>query len=182
MDGYIGQIIMFAGNFPPRNWAFCNGQLLPIAENQSLFSIIGTIYGGDGRTTFGLPDLRGRVPKHAGGENGPGLYRVREGQMGGRETHTLSVAEMPSHSHQPHINVEGKVADENSPINNMLALTSDSNVKIYTKSTTGAPDLALNDLSVTENKVGGGQAFSLQAPYLGVNFIIALEGIFPSRD
>ncbi|MFY1113097.1 MAG: tail fiber protein, partial [Methanosarcinaceae archaeon] len=96
-EPFIGEIRMFAGNFAPRGWAFCDGQLLPISQNTALFSILGTTYGGDGRTTFGLPDLRGRVPVHAG--SGPGLSTVRLGDTGGAETVTLSQAQMPSHNH-----------------------------------------------------------------------------------
>jgi len=97
MEPLIGQIMMFAGNFAPRGWAFCEGQLLAINQYQALFSILGTTYGGDGRTTFGLPDLRGRVPMHPG--NGPGLSSKRLGQKGGSETNTLNVSQLPSHNH-----------------------------------------------------------------------------------
>ncbi|NOT56941.1 MAG: phage tail protein, partial [Deltaproteobacteria bacterium] len=98
-DPFIGEIIMFGGNFAPRGWAFCNGQLLSIAQNTALFSILGTTYGGDGRTTFALPDLRGRVPVHAGNSQGPGLPPVQLGEMAGSPSVTLTVSQMPMHNH-----------------------------------------------------------------------------------
>ncbi|MEM8909888.1 MAG: tail fiber protein, partial [Bacteroidota bacterium] len=97
MEPFIGQIMMFGGNFAPRGWALCNGQLMPISQNQALFSLLGTTYGGDGRTTFALPDLRGRAAMHAG--HGPGLTDRRLGQRSGTETNTMNTLQMPSHSH-----------------------------------------------------------------------------------
>jgi microcystin-dependent protein len=177
MDGYLGQIIMFAGNFAPRNWAFCDGQLLPIMQHQALFSILGTTYGGDGRSTFGLPDLRGRVPRHAGGSNGPGLRNVREGEKGGREEYALSVNEMPEHSHVAELHAEGVLAGSPNPRNRMLAV----GAKIY-NDPDPANNRVMNPESIKIKNQGGGQPFSTLNPYLGINFIIALEGVFPSRS
>src|SRR6476620_8139642 len=99
MEGYIAESRLFAGNFAPRGWAFCQGQLLSISQNTALFSILGTTYGGNGQTTFGLPDLRGRVPIHSGGSQGPGLSPYDLGEMGGTETNTLTINQMPAHNH-----------------------------------------------------------------------------------
>ena len=128
MDPFLAEIVMFGGNFNPRGWAFCDGQLLPIAQNQALFSLLGTIYGGDGRTTFALPGLRGRTPIHAG--RGPGLTDRRLGSRGGSETVTLNTTQIPSHNHSGTITVgTGKAT---SPANN--AYVGDSN-DFYTTAT-----------------------------------------------
>ena len=173
MDPFIGQIMMFAGNFEPRGWAFCNGQLLPISQYTALFSILGTTYGGDGRTTFGLPNLQGRTPVHTG--TGGGLAPVQLGQSGGAETHTLTVNEMPSHNHSMH--GELAVADKQTPQGNMLALTPAN--PIYA-APVPAEDRTMAPSSI--GNTGGNQSFGLRSPYLAVNFIIALEGIYPSRN
>lgn len=173
MDPFIGQIMMFGGNFEPRGWAFCNGQLMSIAQNTALFSILGTTYGGDGRTTFGLPDLRGRAPVHFG--SGGGLAPVQLGQMGGAETHTLTVNEMPAHSHSMH--GELAIADKQTPQGNMLALTPGN--PIY------AAPVPADDRTMAPSSIGnagGSQPFGLRSPYQAVNFIIALQGIFPPRN
>lgn len=173
MEPFLGQIMMFGGNFAPRGWAFCDGQLLSIAQNTALFSILGTTYGGDGRTTFGLPDLRGRAPVHPG--NGPGLTPIALGQKAGAETHTLTLNEMPSHSHSMH--GELAVADKQTPQGNMLALT--QNNPIY------AAPVPADDRTMAPSSIGntgGSQSFGLRNPYQAVNFIIALQGIFPSRS
>jgi len=164
---------MFGGNFAPRGWAFCDGQLLPISANTALFSIIGTIYGGDGRTTVGLPDLRGRTAIHAG--TGPGLPPVRLGSKGGSPTETLIESHLPSHTHT--LYAENKLATETNPGGHMLGRTGADS--IY-----AVPDPADNQVmsndSITDS--GGGQAFSIQDPYTTVNFIIALTGLYPSRN
>lgn len=167
MDPFLAQIIMFGGNFAPRGWAFCDGQLLAISSNTALFSLLGTAYGGDGRTTFGLPDLRGRFPMHPG--NGPGLSSRRLGDKSGAENHTLTVNEMPSHNHTMVLasNLEG---DQTSPVNNSLAISDDRNY-VNDPSATG-----------TTESTGGGQAFDNMPPWLGVHFIIALVGVYPSRS
>ena len=165
---FIGEIKMFAGNFAPRNFAFCDGFLLPSAQNTALFSIMGTIYGGDGRTTFGLPDLRGRLPMHAG--NGPGLTQRRIGERGGADTATLTMQNMPPHVHNAIATNEAP--DTASPANATPAMA-----PIY-ESGGNATAMANEALLPT----GGGQAHNNQQPYLRLNFIIALQGLFPSRS
>lgn len=172
-DPFIAEIVMFGGNFAPRGWALCDGQLLSIAQNSALFSILGTTYGGDGRTSFGLPDLRGRSPVHPG--TGPGLNNVRLGEKGGRETVTLVEQNLPAHSHtfaQPCVNNAG--GDETSPAGSSFPVSTDD---VYYSGTPNAA-MAAGD---TGNS-GGSQAFDVRSPYQGVNFIIALVGIFPSRN
>lgn len=174
----IGQTILFAGNFAPRGWAFCEGQTLAISQNTALFSILGTTYGGDGRTTFMLPDLRGRAPVGVGGTSGQGagLSRYVLGEKGGTETHTLTVAQMPQHDHilRDAVAEEG---DEASPVGNFIA--GDPNGATLFKA---APDTNefLADFNTQNN--GGGQSFNKQRPFLGINFIIALVGTYPSRN
>lgn len=187
MEPFIGQITMFGGNFAPRGWALCEGQLLPIAQNQALFSILGTIYGGDGRTTFALPDLRGRIPLQQG--NGPGLPSYRLGEKGGINTHTLTVAQMPNHSHDGStlnatVLANGDDANSDEPENSNFGIAPDN---FYNdKSTSRTMGLAGSNgnvnVSGNTSAVGGSQSFSIQNPFLGINFIIALQGVFPSRN
>lgn len=170
-EPFIGEIRMFAGNFAPRGWAFCDGQLLAVSQNDALFSLLGTIYGGDGQTTFGLPDVRGRLPIHAG--NGPGLSSRRLGSKGGAENVTLTVNQMPSHGHGVNATPEG--AGANSPEG---ALIGDSpNVDVFSES---APSANLSPDAVSG--VGGSQSHSNLMPYLCVHFIISLFGIYPSQQ
>lgn len=173
-EPFLGEITMFGGNFNPRGWALCDGQLLPISQNSALFSILGTTYGGDGRTTFQLPDLRGRSPKHAG--QGPGLSNVRLGQRGGREEVALTEREMPSHSHTATLHGEKTAADNPNPSGRMLA-----GATIYAEPI-AKDDKAMAPGSVLVQNAGGGQSFGIDSPYTAVNFIIALQGIFPSRS
>lgn len=178
-EPFIGEIRIFAGNFAPRGWAFCDGQLLPIAQNTALFSIVGTTYGGDGRTTLGLPNLQGRTPVHAG--TGPGLTNRRLGQQGGVQDVTLTQAQMPAHTHATAAAAGNLVATTNppntaDPRGNWLAAadvfgSDPPNVDMST-------DLFGDDISAT----GGGQAHTNMPPYLALNFIIALQGLFPSRN
>ena len=175
VDPYLGEVTMFAGNFAPRGWAFCDGQLLPISQYSALFSILGTIYGGDGRTTFALPDLRGRFPIGPG--NGPGLSSYREGEKGGAETHTLTIAEMPNHGHSPRIHAETANGDKASPVGRMLAGTA---AMIYADPNPN-DNLEMASESITESNVGGGQSVYQINPFLSIHFIIALQGTFPSR-
>lgn len=169
MDPFIGEIVMFAGNFAPRGWAFCDGQLLPISSYSALFSILGTTYGGDGRTTFGLPDLRGRVPMHPG--NGPGLSPRRLGEKGGTESVALNLNEVPSHNHG--IQANSSFGDQKSPVNNYPAAADD-----------GEHNYAgtQNGNAQPTQMAGGGQPHTNMQPYQCVNFIIALQGTFPSRN
>jgi microcystin-dependent protein len=173
-EGFIGEIRMFAGNFAPRSWALCNGQLLPIAQNQALFSILGTTYGGDGRTTFALPDLRGRVPISAG--QGPGLTDKRLGQQGGQETVTLNANQMPVHNHSAVINADSSVATSDQPRGALPARNAAATPQ-YGENATAT----LNTATVTVNNAGGSQPHENMPPYTTVNYIICTQGIFPSR-
>jgi len=170
MDPFIGQVILFAGNFAPRGWAFCEGQLLAINSNQALFSILGTIYGGDGRTTFGLPDLRGRFATQQGA--GPGLPAIRQGEKGGTPETRLNVGNLPP----AQISIPGSDDDATSaePLGNVLAIT-ENDQKIYAASGTGT--MASGSITGAANL-----PFSNMPPYLGLNYIIALQGTFPSRS
>jgi microcystin-dependent protein len=167
-DPFVAEIRIFAGNFAPRNWAFCNGQLLPIAQHTALFSLIGTTYGGDGRTTTALPDLQGRAPMHPG--NGPGLTSRRLGQKGGTTTETLSEAQMPSHDHA--LNGFNSAQQANPAPDKGLG-----SAAMYRTGATGTAALANEALA----PAGGAGAHNNVQPLLGINFIIALLGTFPSR-
>lgn len=170
-EPFVGEIRMFAGNFAPRGWAFCDGQLLAVSQNDALFSLLGTIYGGDGRTTFGLPDLRGRLPIHAG--HGPGLSERRLGSKGGAEKVTLTVNELPSHTHP--LQASGQTALQTSPQGNVLGTTTSIDVYRVT-----SPDE--NMAAEAINTTGGSQSHTNIMPFLCVHFIIALVGIYPSRQ
>ncbi len=169
MDPFIGQITMFGGNFAPRGWALCDGQLLSISSNQALFSILGTTFGGDGRTTFGLPDLRGRVAMHPG--TGSGLTTRSLGERGGAETVTLNTNQIPSHSHEVQCKAEG--GGEHTPVNNFCSLSPDGD---YSTTADNIMDVAMI------KNTGGTQAHNNVQPYHCVNYIIALVGTFPSRN
>lgn len=172
---FIGEIIMFGGNFNPRNWAFCDGQLLSIAQNTALFSILGTTYGGDGRTNFGLPDLRGRVAMHPG--NGPGLTPRTLGQKAGNETVQLSLSQIPAHNHGA--NCVGGAGNSNDAVSNFWA--DDAGVSSGTYHTgAGASFSAMNSGAIANS--GGGSSHNNIQPFQCVNYIIALQGIFPSRN
>ena len=172
-DPFLAEIRIFAPNFAPRGWAFCNGQLLPIAQNTALFSIIGTTYGGDGRTTFALPNLQGRAPMHPG--DGPGLSSRSLGEKSGSETVTLTEAQMAPHNHQ--LKAASDSADLNSPGPNRTLARSSGGFAYQQDTTNNLVDLAGEALT----QVGGGQAHNNMQPYLALNFIIALNGLFPSR-
>lgn len=172
MDPILGQIIMFAGNFAPRGWALCDGQLLAISSNTALFSILGTTYGGDGRTTFALPDLRGRFPMHPG--TGPGLSLRRLGERGGSETSTLTVNNLPSHTHAATLHASGNPADTANP--------AAANLGVAEAYSMQAPSVDLAADAITTANTGGGQNFDNMPPFNNINFIIALQGVFPSRN
>ena len=189
MDPFLGQIIMFAGNFAPRGWALCEGQLLPINQNQALFSILGTTYGGDGRTTFALPELRGRTPISQG--DGPGLPSYRLGAKSGQATHVLNTLEMPSHNHTATATAAGtgKIqvssggatsgeAVEGTPAD--AGATSIYNSAAADDEGAGVAITATATATVLNN--GGSQGHNNMQPYLAVNYIIALQGVFPSRS
>jgi microcystin-dependent protein len=163
---YVGEIRMFAGNFAPAGWMFCEGQLLPISENETLFQLIGTTYGGDGESTFSLPDLRGRIPLHQG--NGFILA-----ETGGAEEITLTVQQIATHSH-PWL-CSNDTANSTGPQNNVLAAPSDVNTLPYGEDNPKIP-LTPSELS----PVGGNQPHTNFQPYLCINFIISMFGIFPS--
>lgn len=168
-DPFVGEIKMFAGTFAPRGWALCDGQLLSIPQYDALFSLLGTIYGGDGRTTFGLPELRGRVPLHQG--TGPGLTPRAIGQKSGQETVTLSVAQLPPHGHT--LNASAEQADATGAAGNLRARTGDD---AYSTS----PDVTLASTAIAAT--GGGASHANVQPFLCINFIIALVGVYPSRS
>jgi len=180
MDPFLAEIVMFGGNFAPRGWAFCDGQLLPISQYSALFSILGTTYGGDGRTTFGLPDLRGRNAVHPG--NGPGLSSYRLGERGGREYVVLNQTNLPSHTHTMTHTLTvradaGAGATTDDPTNAFVA--NDGNFQFNP-----AADANMGPLAgtITALPSGGNQSFNILNPFLCVNYIIALQGVFPSRS
>jgi microcystin-dependent protein len=166
---YVGEIRIFAGNYAPLGWELCQGQLLPIAENETLFQLIGTTYGGDGFDTFALPDLRGRLPIHQG--TGPGLSPRSMGQRGGAEQVTLTEAQLPAHSHQV---VASTTPGKSAP--GPGALLSAGAIQVFG---TGAANTPMSPQAVGSSP-GGGQPHPNMPPFLGVNYIISLFGIFPS--
>ncbi len=179
-DPFISEIRLFGLNFAVRGWAFCNGQLLPISQNSALFSLIGTIYGGDGRTTMGLPNLQGRVPMHFG--NGPGLTPRRIGEIGGTETHTLNVTELASHTHAATttLHADQIPGSTTSPAGAFLAETAGTN--IFNPTAQAQADLAAGAATTAVQNSGGNQAFNIMQPFQCVSFEIALFGVFPSRS
>lgn len=169
-EPFLAEVKIVGFTFPPRGWAFCDGQILPIAQNQSLYSLLGTIYGGDGRTSFALPDLRGRTPVHWGG-----IYN--QGNKGGEETHALSVGEIPAHRHGSQGSSDATISSE--PAGNVLASTGGGRRAItpYGDDTTL---VGLNAASVSNS--GQGQGHENMQPFRALNFCIALTGLFPSRN
>ncbi len=163
-EPFLGEIRIFSFNFPPKGWALCNGQLLPINQNQALFAILGTTYGGDGITTFALPNLQGRVPVHTGSG-------ITLGQSAGEQSHTLSISELPAHTHTPVGNPAN--ATSSSPAGNVWA-------SLGSGGYSPAPNTAMNAASILA--AGGSQPHDNMSPYLVLNFCIALQGIFPSRN
>ncbi|MGZ5435474.1 MAG: phage tail protein [Pyrinomonadaceae bacterium] len=171
-EPFIGEIRMFGGNFPPSGWAFCQGQLMPISENDALFTLIGTTYGGDGQQTFGIPDLQGRAPVHAG--QGPGITQNYQlGEKAGVESVTLTTQQIPIHNHA--FIASGDLADQITGTNGVLA-----NPVSLSTYFTAAPDSSLNANSVTP--VGGSQPHENLQPYLCISFILSLFGVFPTQN
>ena len=179
-DPYIGQIQAFPYNFAPKGWALCAGQLLPIAQYQALFSLLGTYYGGNGTTNFALPDLRGRIANGMG--QGPGLSSYTLAQKGGEESHTLTLAQMPAsgHSHAIHAVNNGATGGTNTPSaavtlgSGYASETNNPAVNVYSSA---APTIAMGSLAPA-----GGQPHENRMPFLGLNYCIALQGIYPSRN
>ncbi|MEO7104900.1 MAG: tail fiber protein [Rhodoferax sp.] len=171
-QAYLGEIRNFGFNFPPRNWMSCNGQLLAIMNNSALFALLGTTYGGNGTSTFGLPDLRGRVPVGMG--SGPGLTTRVQGEMSGSESTTLAVSNLPPHTHA--LNAKAAVGNQPGPGSNNLAASDQRNSQ-YSSAAADAP-MAASAIGNT----GSGAAFTNMPPYLGSNYCICVAGIFPSRN
>jgi microcystin-dependent protein len=193
-EPFLGMLILVPYNFAPRGWAFCQGQILPIAQNTALFSLLGTTFGGNGQTTFALPDLRGRVPVGAG--QGPGLSSVLLGEEGGNESKTLLITNLPPHNHSASpanlkatvhaVSVPGNKQDA---VGNVFAKEAAGVTATYSNvpPPVGQPyPLKMSDDAVTmsgfTDPAGGGQPFDIHTPFLGMNYCIALEGIFPSRN
>jgi microcystin-dependent protein len=198
---YLGEIRMVAFNFAPTGWQQCYGQIMSIAQNQALFALLGTVYGGNGVTTFGLPDLRGRSAVGMG--QGPGLSNIDIGQISGTENVSLTINNMPAHTHAAAVtgglSVTGNVAipattsttgEAGTPANNTVLGTASAGGRPVNLYSTAAPNATLAPFavtltgpspSITNSVTGGSQPFAIRNPYLGMNFIIAVEGIFPSR-
>lgn len=169
-EPYIGEIRMFAGNFAPRTWAFCDNNLIPVNDNQALFSLLGDRYGGDGRSTFALPDMRGRLPINQG--SGPGLTPRQIGERVGAEQVSLTVPQMPSHSHQ--LQASNNTADSVEPQSRVLA----NGQTIYSSANANLVAMSPNQVG----SCGGNQPHNNVMPFLCVNFIIALQGLYPDRN
>ena len=168
---YSGEIRMFAGNFAPAGWMFCEGQLVPISENEALFNLIGTTYGGDGQSTFALPNLSGRLPLHQGTGSSGTTFVI--GEMAGVETVTVTVSQIPGHTH-----AYAAISQNGTQVNAANNVT--ANMQNITPYLNGAPDGLMNAAAITP--VGGSQPHENMQPYLCVNFIISLFGIFPSQN
>jgi microcystin-dependent protein len=179
-EPFISEIRLWACSFAPRDFANCDGQLIPISQNTALFSLIGTIYGGDGQTTFALPDLRGRVPVHLG--HGPGLSPYQQGSRAGAETRTLNVTNIPPHTHSGQINPKGSTstADQTSPQGNYPAVSGSRGNETALYNATG--DVEMGGAPFQTGPTGSGMPFDIRQPYLTVRFTIAMVGVFPSRS
>lgn len=182
MEGYLAEIRMFAGNFAPRGWMFCQGQLLSIAQWTAVFALVGTTYGGNGQTTFGLPDLRGRIPVGTGA--GPGLPNIDLGEMAGTPATTLLLTNLPAHNHA--LTANGSMACKNgegnadSPGGNVMAgSATDEN---YAAPAAANGTMAPVNISGSTGSAGANQPLSIMQPYLGLYHIFCVEGIFPSRN
>lgn len=175
-DPLLGEIMWTAASFCPRGYADASGQLLSIAQNTALFSLLGTSYGGDGRTTFGLPDLRGRNAIGVG--QGPGLSNVQQGQRGGAETVTLTANQMPAHNHAATLHATDQAGNSDSPVDAVQAYKNRS--QIYNNALSANANMDTTSITVANS--GGNQAHENRSPYLGVRACVALVGIFPSRN
>jgi microcystin-dependent protein len=167
-EPFLGEVKIISFNFPPKGWAFCDGQLLAINQNQALFAILGTTYGGNGQNNFALPNLQGRVPVHASGG------QVILGELGGEQAHTLIISELPAHTHAP--GADNNTVNSGTVAGHIFGMKAGTN--LYS---TAQPDTAMNTTGSVGN-VGGNQPHNNMQPYLVLNFIIALQGIFPSRN
>lgn len=174
MDPFLGQISIMAFSFPPKGWALCNGQLLPINQNQALFSLLGTQYGGDGRVTFALPDLRGRAAMHWGNSASAGSTVI--GQSGGAEAVALTAAQIPQHQHG--LNASSDLANANLPANALAAPRGRGGLAMFGAAGSADVTMAAGAVAVA----GGSQPHNNMQPYGVLNFVIALQGIFPSRN
>lgn len=174
-DQFVGEVRIFAGNFPPTGWAYCDGALLPISQNTALFSLLGTNYGGDGKSTFGLPNLQGAFPMHAGSSAGPGLTQRLTGETGGAESVALTKDQIPSHTHA--VNAAASASAGTPDGTTSLAPNSAGHAMYHhaTPKTHGHMDAS------TVLAAGGGAPHDNLQPYLALSFIIALQGIFPPR-
>lgn len=172
MDPYLAEIQMFGGNFAPRGWALCNGDLLPIAQYDALFTLIGTTFGGDGVNTFALPDFRGRRPIGTG--QGPGLSNYAFGETKGNESVTLLSSNLPVHTHTLALNCSSNKAISTTPVGNVPAVTEEN----PTYGSTSGASMPISNSGIS----GQNQPVSIISPYLAVNFIIAVEGVYPSRN
>lgn len=184
MEEFIGVIKLFAGNFAPRGWAMCNGQIMSISQNSALFAILGTTYGGDGQNTFALPNLQSRIPIGMG--QGPGLSSYVQGQAAGQETNTLNISQMPAHNHVAVVKVSSANASISAATPNSSIATPGSLVSRTFSPTLGfnevTPDIQLASTTVTNSVVGSSMPVTNIQPYLALNYIICLEGIYPSRN
>ncbi|MFM2267435.1 MAG: hypothetical protein RL757_876 [Bacteroidota bacterium] len=184
MDPFIGQLMLFAGTFAPRGWAFCNGQLLSISQNTALFSLLGTTYGGDGQTTFALPDLRGRVPVGTGA--GPGLSPVVQGHFWGTDNVTLNQMNLPAHTHTGTVNSLvlpiNDIPDDNDTIEPSRGVLANTGANAYASSPSGTHSYTGNLGTIQIGVSGSNTPFNIHQPSLGMNYCIALQGIYPSRD
>ncbi|MEX6688793.1 tail fiber protein [Danxiaibacter flavus] len=199
MDGTVGEIRIFAGNFAPRNWAFCQAQLIAIRQNPALFSILGTYYGGDGTTTFGLPDFRGRAPIGAGQSPGNSLYTI--GEVGGETAHTLNLTEMAAHTHASSVTQTGGSATATlnasstagtlaSPGGNLIA--GDGNLTVFAPGNSTPVAMAASAVSLTNVTIplptavdavaGGNQPHNNMQPYIAMSFIVCTTGTYPARN